>query len=89
MWPVPAGTSVMYQFWSGFYIVLISIVTSNWLRKENCHVHWCPRTGRYPAADGAYHVCKHHHPDETVRHGKVTFEHILHAHRQTRNNPEG
>lgn len=92
MYPVPAGTSVMYQFWSGFYIVMVTVVTSNWLRKQNCHVEWCWRTGRYPVVDGAFLVCRHHSPDPEVRHGKVSFEHIVHMHQKTqagRNNPEG
>ena len=82
MWPVPSGTSIMYQFWSGFYIVLISLVTSNWLRKQNCHVERCWRTGRYLVADGAFMVCRHHHPDDAVRQGKVSFSHVVHVHRE-------
>ena len=88
-WPVPAGTSVMYQFWSGFYIVLISLVTSGWLRKQNCHVERCWRTGRYPVADGAFLVCRHHHPEHSVRHGKIDFEHVARMHREAGNNPAG
>lgn len=83
MYPVPAGTSVMYQFWSGFYIVMVTVVTSNWLRKQNCHVEWCWRTGRYPVADGVFMVCRHHSPDPEVRHGRVSFEHVVHVHRKS------
>lgn len=82
VWPTPAGTSPFYQFWSGFYIVLLSAITSSLLRKQNCHVKWCWRLGRFPVADGRYTVCRHHHPDEAVRQKHVTFEHILEVHRQ-------
>jgi hypothetical protein len=88
MYPVPAGTSPLYQFWSGFYIVLISLVTSNWLRKHNCHVERCWRTGRYPVADGTFMVCRRHHPEHMVRHGKISFEHLAHLHEHG-NNPRG
>ena len=82
LYPVPAGTPVMYQFWSGFFIVLISLVTSNWLRRHNCHVHRCWRTGRYPVADGAFLVCRHHSPDPAVRERRVTHEHVMSLHRK-------
>jgi membrane protein YdbS with pleckstrin-like domain len=80
VWPVPAGTSPWYQFWSGFFIVILSLVTSTWLRKQNCHVRWCWRLGRFPVADGQFCVCRHHSPDVRVRHNKVTFEHIQRVH---------
>lgn len=89
VWPVPAGTSVFYQFWSGFYIVLLSAATSSWLRKQNCHVEHCWRLGRFPVAGGKFFVCRHHSPDPAVRHSKVTFEHILQVHAEHGNNTGG
>lgn len=82
VYPVPTGTSPFYQFWSGFFIVLLSGATSSFLRKQNCHVKWCWRIGRFPVADGTFCVCRHHHPDPAVRHNKVTFEHILELHQK-------
>lgn len=82
IYPVPAGTSPWYQFWSGFYITLLSAVTSSWLRKQNCHVRWCWRLGRFPVAEGALLVCRHHHPDPAVHHNRVTHEHVLRIHRE-------
>lgn len=82
IWPVPAGTSPWYQFWSGFFIVVLSVAGAQWARKQNCHVEWCWRSGRYPVADGAFTVCKRHHPDPAVRDSKITHEHIIHLHRK-------
>jgi hypothetical protein len=86
IWPLPAGTSPFYQFWSGFYIVALSAVTSSWVRKQNCHVEWCWRLGRFPVADGQFYVCRHHSPDAHVRHKKVTFEHIQRVHAEYERN---
>lgn len=80
VWPAPAGTSPWYQFWSGFYIVALSAVSSAWLRRHNCHVERCWRLGRFPVAEGKFYVCRHHHPDTRVRHRRVTFEHIVEEH---------
>jgi hypothetical protein len=81
-YPTPIDTSPFYQFWSGFYIVVLSLATSTWLRKQNCHVRWCWRLGRFPVAEGRFYVCHHHHPDPAIRHKRVTMEHIVHVHKK-------
>lgn len=85
VYPVPAGTSPMYQFWSGVGLALV-ISGSRWInsswRKDRCHAEHCWHLGHYPAAGGAYHVCRKHHPDPAVRDYRVTLEHIIHRHRQ-------
>ena len=82
VYPVPGGTSPFYQFWSGFYIVVLSAASSGWLRKQNCHVNWCWRLGRFPVADGQFYVCRHHSPDPAIHHKKVTAEHIAQVHKE-------
>lgn len=81
VWPTPAGTSPWYQFWSGFFIVVLSAATSTWLRKQNCHVRWCWRLGRFPVAE--FYVCHRHHPDPVIHHKRVTMEHIMKLHKET------
>ena len=82
--PYPAGTPWTYQLESGFLpsltvmTVLTAIITA--IRTSNCHVHRCWRIGRYPVAGGQYKVCRHHHPDATVRQGKVTVAHVHKEH---------
>jgi len=53
-------------------------------RHANCHVTRCFRLARYPVAGGQFKVCAKHHPDEQVRAGKVSHEHILRLHREHR-----
>jgi hypothetical protein len=88
IYPVPAGTSPWYQFWSGFFIVGLSAATSSFLRKQNCHVKWCWRIGRFPVADSLFTVCRHHSPDPAVHHNRVTAEHIQKIY-QDWNNQQG
>lgn len=82
VWPVPGGTSPFYQFWSGFFIVGLSAATSSILRKQNCHVRWCWRLGRFPVPGTTFSTCRRHHPNPDIRHNKVTFEHIRQLYEQ-------
>jgi len=83
VWPVPGGTSPWYQFWSGFFIVVLSAATSSFLRKQNCHVKWCWRLGRFPVPETTFSTCRHHHPDPAVKHNKVTAEHIVQVYKES------
>lgn len=68
-----------YGLWSGFGgalpDVLILAAMAGWYWRHTCHVRRCWRVGRHPAAGGAVHLCRRHHPDlagrtltaETVR----------------------
>lgn len=84
IWPVPAGTSPWYQFWSGFFIVGLSVGTSSLLRKQNCHVKWCWRLGRFPVAETNFTVCRHHHPDPAIKQNKVTVSHLEELYNRSR-----
>ena len=81
VYPVPSGTSAMYQLWSGVVPSLVIIgalgATVRWARGHTCHVTRCWRIGRYEA--GQYKVCWRHHPsdDPPVRH--VTPAHVKRA----------
>jgi hypothetical protein len=82
--PYPAGTPWTYQLWSGFIpglaiASLLSALAAH-LRMMNCHVENCWRIGRYPVANSQYKVCRRHHPDVTVRQGKITHAHIIREH---------
>lgn len=83
--PYPAGTPWTYQMWSGVVpsLTVVSVVTAvvSYLRSSNCHHRGCWRMGHYQVAAGQYKVCRHHHPDESVRRGSVTMERIIAAHR--------
>lgn len=77
VYPVPSGTSAMYQLWSGFIpaLAIMSLVGGLWshFKHINCHVHGCWRVGRYHVA--SYLVCRRHHPDAPPP-GPVTQETI-------------
>lgn len=78
--PYPDGTPWTYQLWSGFVpaLAVLSLFggVAAHLKLINCHVHRCPRLGRYPVAGGKFKVCAKHspHPD------RPTHEHILCEH---------
>lgn len=79
VYPVPSGTSAMYQLWSGFIpaLAIASLVGGLYrhFRHINCHVHRCWRLGRYEA--GPYKVCARHHPRDDV--SQVTPEMVSKA----------
>jgi hypothetical protein len=86
VYPVPAGTSAMYQLWSGLIPALAVLSLAGGLvtayRRATCHVGPCYRIGRYPVAGGQFKVCRRHHPDETVRNGDLTAAHLHRMHRE-------
>jgi hypothetical protein len=88
--PYPASSSTpwTYQLWSGFIpaLTVTGLLASaiGLYRHANCHVTRCFRLARYPVAGGQFKVCAKHHPDEQVRAGKVSHEHILRLHREHR-----
>lgn len=84
--PYPASSSTpwTYQMWSGIIpaLTVLSLIGAlvTGFQHVNCHVHRCWRIGRYPVADGHFKVCRFHHPDDPVREGKVTAEHVKSVH---------
>lgn len=90
--PYPAGTPWTYQLWSGFIpgmtISSVFAGVASHVRLVNCHVHGCPRVGRYPLAGGEFKVCGKHSPHP----GKLTSEYVLArhaAHEQRQENAAG
>lgn len=83
--PVPTGTPWTYQLYSGFLasLAVVSVLAgiATWVRSMNCQHHGCWRVGRYLVAGGHYKVCRKHHPEEHVRRGRITMDHIVAAHR--------
>lgn len=79
VYPVPAGTSPMYQLWSGFIpaLAILSIVYPF----VNCHEETCWRFGRYHI-DG-FRVCYVHHPDPEVRKHGVSLRHLHRVHEES------
>lgn len=84
--PYPASSSTpwTYQMWSGIVpamtvLSLVGAVITGY-RHANCHVHNCWRIGRYEVADGHFKVCRKHHPDDPVRTGQVSADHIKAVH---------
>lgn len=81
VYPVPSGTSAMYQLWSGFVpaLAVLSLAGGVWSHYKhiNCQVRGCPRIGRYFAA--GYRVCHRHHPDPQVGRGGVPRETVIAA----------
>jgi hypothetical protein len=51
-------------------------------RHKNCHVHRCPRLGRFPVEGTAWSVCRRHHPS-----GAPTYEQVIAAHKTARRVP--
>lgn len=84
LWPVPDGTPWTYQLWSGFVpaLTVLSLLGSAiaLFRHVNCHVHGCPRVGRFAVAGGQFKVCQRHHPDAAVATRKLTVHHIRAMH---------
>jgi hypothetical protein len=74
-----------YNWWSGIAadfgeIALFGILITGF-RHFNCHVnspHFCWRFG-HPVVGTSFRACKRHHPGRESS-GKVTAEHINHAH---------
>lgn len=70
VYPVPSGTSAMYQLWSGFIpaLAIVSLLGGAWahFKHINCHVHHCLRLGRYHVGNSL--LCRRHHPDPPPRH---------------------
>ena len=56
-----------YGFWSGFGSDLSELAIAGGLygvlRKYNCHVRRCWRSGRHPVEGTTFTVCRHHHPE--------------------------
>jgi hypothetical protein len=79
MYPVPQGTSPMYQFWSGFFpdLLVFAAVVGGY-KRLNCHKDGCWRIGTHP--DGVYRLCRKHHPnkgdtsDRSVSLGEVSAD---------------
>lgn len=82
IYPAPSGTPWTYQLWSGFIpaLAVMSLIggVGTIIRRHNCHIHGCWRTGSYPV--GEYRVCKRHHDDIRPRTtvSKLKDHHILH-----------
>lgn len=61
------AAGVWYLFYSGIGSCFIGLGVIGGLittvRKHNCHVHRCPRVGRYPVAGTPFIVCQRHHPN--------------------------
>lgn len=83
--PVPDGTSVMYQLWSGFIpaLTVLTLIAGviQLYRRHNCAQHRCWRIGRHPAANGTLITCRKHHPD--LGEGPLTAERIAALHQKT------
>lgn len=82
VYPVPTGTSAMYQLYSGFLpsITVLSLVYPF----VNCHVENCARIGRYHV-DG-YRVCYIHNPNPEVRKRGITHKHVKDVYEDGNNN---
>lgn len=70
-----------YDFLSGVAgLSIFGLLIAN-LRKHNCHVRFCFRIGRHPAAGGQFITCRKHSPDPAVREG-LRVHHIHARHRE-------
>lgn len=83
IYPVPTGTPITYQFFSGSCIVLMALWGG--YRRINCHVRWCPFVGRYDKAGGQFKVCRVHsdHP-RRITHAYIRAAHQEHVARTAR-----
>lgn len=60
-------SGAFYAFWSGSgsqieRLIELAVVGGILWHRHNCHEPGCWRIGRFP--DGAWHVCKRHHPHD-------------------------
>ena len=77
------GSGAWYLFWSGIVgdLALFGAIGVLY-RKLNCHAKGCWRVGLHHVDGTPYITCRKHHP--TVPTGRVSVEHIHHAHRTAR-----
>lgn len=74
-----------YLFWSGIagsFLVNLATFFLVFYLHHTCHAGRCWRWAKYPAAGGAFKVCRHHHPD--LDGAKPSGEHIAAVHRAWR-----
>ena len=69
VYPVPNGTPITYQFFSGSFLAVT--IATGWWHKNNCHQKWCPRIGKHQV-DGTPWCNAHHHEARRTYNGEVT-----------------